>query len=490
MARLPCLFVLAVAALAAGAYAKKYTRDVCILGGGPAGLSAAAFAKDRGLSVIVLERENVYGGNCNTEKVDAGPDKPAWLDTGVIAHANTTALQALFPADGWTLESPLVAERFAPGLLLPYPTTAQTPAYLVDWAGGNFSAPYGPLTGGSPDAFLAAFGRLLDLVKTIPWLNRGRYPDPVPPELLRPFSAIIEEHQLQPLVPTFFHPILSALGLTNYSDPEVAPAYLTLLYLKPALLLKLTTPGYGFTIKGGCIKVYDGMVAHIGAANVILRANVRRVTRPAADALGGAVSVDFSVGLSQRSHTASCQHLLVAYPQTPTSLQPLDLDAKEAKAFETFKGFYLYTLEVAVEGPLASQAYNFINADLSSPGAAGAVKEGRYPGLNRFIGSMPGFPAAGVAVALEPLSTKAMRKIVKAQLAKVPTSYITKATILKIDAHTNYFPHASTASLAGPSPNAYAQREALQGYRRTRWISNQGDVALAWQNSYAAVQAL
>ncbi|KAG2429401.1 hypothetical protein HYH02_014057 [Chlamydomonas schloesseri] len=72
----------------------------------------------------------------------------------------------------------------------------------------------------------------------------------------------------------------------------------------------------------------------------------------------------------------------------------------------------------------------------------------------------------------------------------MPPSYITKATILKIDEHRNYFPHASTASLAGPSPNAYTLREQLQGYRRTRWLSNQGDCSLAWQNSYTAVQAL
>ncbi|KAG2429402.1 hypothetical protein HYH02_014058 [Chlamydomonas schloesseri] len=369
------------------------------------------------MSVIVFEKDVTYGGNCNTEKVAAGPGQPDWLDTGVILHANTTALNKLFGASaeaaGYTIDSPLVAERFAPGRLLPYDTTAQSPTYLVDFPGANYSAPYGLLTGGSPDAFFAAFGRLLNHVKSIPWLNRGRYPDPVPAELLRPFSAVIHELQLQALVPTLFHPILGALGITNYSDPEVAPAYLALLYLKPALLLKLTTPGYGFTVRGGCIKIYDGMVDYIGAADVLVNANVRAVQRPAGGATGGSVTVTYSLGGSRKNRTAVCKSLLVAYPQTPSSVQPLDLDAKEKKAFETFKGFYLYTLEVAIEGPLANKSFSLVNADLSALTASGAIREGRYPGLNRFVGGMPNFPVAAVAVALEPLSTKEMKKIVQ-----------------------------------------------------------------------------
>ncbi|KAG2446169.1 hypothetical protein HXX76_000763 [Chlamydomonas incerta] len=487
MARRVALAVVLAFVLSSFAFGAPLNRDVCILGGGPAGLSAAAFAKDRGMSVVVFEKEMSYGGNCNTEKVNAGPGKPDWLDTGVILHANTTALNKLFITDNYTIDSPLVAERFAPGLLLPYDTTAQSPTYLVDFPNGNYSAPYGLLTGGSLDAFLAAFGRLLNHVKSIPWLNRGRYPDPIPAELLRPFSAVIEELQLEALVPTFFHPILGALGITDYSDPEVAPAYLALLYLKPALLLKLTTPGYGFTIKGGCIKIYDGMVKHIGRSNVLVSANVKLVKRPVGGAIGGSVTVTYSLNGSKKNRTANCKSLLVAYPQTPMSLKSLDLDAKEKKAFETLKGFYLYTLEVTIEGPFASKAFSLVNADLSSPGT---ISEGRYPGLNRFVGGMPNFPVAAVAVALEPLTNNEMKKIVQKQLDKLPKSYITNSTILSIKAHANYFPHASTASLSGPGPNAYTLREQLQGYRRTRWISNQGDCSLAWQNAYTAVQAL
>ena len=64
--------------------------DIKIIGGGPAGLAVAYYAKKRNLSFQVYESSNLVGGNCRTVSFDhikyyLGPlngmeNSPTWND--------------------------------------------------------------------------------------------------------------------------------------------------------------------------------------------------------------------------------------------------------------------------------------------------------------------------------------------------------------------------------------------------------------------------
>jgi monoamine oxidase len=56
-------------------------RDVCIIGGGAAGTYAALGLRDRGRSVVVVEKSERLGGHCETFR---DPASGAAIDIGVI----------------------------------------------------------------------------------------------------------------------------------------------------------------------------------------------------------------------------------------------------------------------------------------------------------------------------------------------------------------------------------------------------------------------
>src|SRR6516162_3347308 len=58
--------------------------DVCVIGAGASGMSAAAFLKDEGADVVVIESQSDIGGYCNTVQfAPPAPGAPAWIDIGV-----------------------------------------------------------------------------------------------------------------------------------------------------------------------------------------------------------------------------------------------------------------------------------------------------------------------------------------------------------------------------------------------------------------------
>ncbi|AGO83251.2 hypothetical protein pdul_cds_990 [Pandoravirus dulcis] len=466
-------------------------RDVCVLGGGAAGMAAAVFAKDRGHSVVVIESADRVGGQCDTIDFTApAPGMPSWIDIGVQFFANTTAANeaGLGP---WTIDSVGIVQRFAgPGSVYPLDFTVDTtPNYAVNLRQGvsyGFQPPAPP----TPE-FLAAYYRLSVIIASYPWIDRADVPSPVPAELLVPFSQFIATHQLGPLVPSLFVPQLSGGGLGAFDKLTTLYA---LLNLSPTISRIFSVPYAGFVVAGGCRGIYDGMRAYLtadSADNVLVNARTLIAVRPYSPRLpvivGGTLSAPSGGGGNRvtGSFAYRCDKLIVAYAQTEDALKPLALDAAERRVFKEVRQRYYFTGTIDAAGPVVDGgAFNMLNIDPTSPFGTPAL-----PAVTQLTRGLPYGPVQFKATSQEPVSVSAMRQTVIEQLARMPASLLTNATAVDEFLLHAFQPHFTDAELARPG-GAYAALEALQGHRKTYYVGALKNFAVTyqlWQASYDLV---
>lgn len=468
-------------------------RDVCVLGGGPSGLSAAVFAKDRGLDVLVLEREGEYGGNCNTETFTpplAGA--PNWIDIGTAAFPDTTKLKVL-NNDTWNVDSVAFAKRFAGNnsiiiLDLTNPATA-TPTYLADFARG-FNFGVAQSTPEQQAAFGAAAFRWLGLLKRFPWIQQSNWPSPIPADAVVPLPEVIDQLQLQPLLP-LFNQILYGGGFSSLNIPVVY----ALAALKPSLLYAFITPNVLFSINGGCIKMYDGMVSYLGAKNVILNAEVVEAERPTRYNNGRRSYARLSYSVNQgsrcRYQEVRCKHVVVAFPQTLQSIAFLQPDWKEQAAFRDFFYRQIYTMELNVTGPVANapSGFTILNFDLNTFGNVAVAPSFAY--IQR---GLPYGPAQAPLISDTKLSPSQVMATFRAQARSFPAELLAINNVLASDSHDQYFPSLPAASLT-QTVNPFKRIMDLnnESYRGTSWVSTNlctPDTVGCWELSYNTVQKI
>ncbi|AJF96839.1 thioredoxin reductase [Pandoravirus inopinatum] len=476
------LLMLAVSADAASSPFRLATghRDVCVLGGGAAGMAAAVFAKDRGHSVVVIESADRVGGQCDTIDFAApAPGMPSWIDIGVQFFANTTAANEV-GLGPWTIDSVGIVQRFAgPGSVYPLDfTTDTTPNYAVNLLQGvsyGFQPPAPP----TPE-FLAAYYRLSVIIASYPWIDRAEVPSPVPAELLVPFSQFIATHDLGPLVPSLFVPQLSGGGLGAFDKLTTLYA---LLNLSPTISRIFSVPYAGFVVAGGCRGIYDGMRAYLtadDADNVLVNAKTLIAVRPYSPRLpvivGGTLSTpDNGNGLAG-SFTYVCGKLIVAYAQTEQNMKPLALDVAERRLFKEVRQRYYFTGTIDAAGPVVDGgAFNMLNIDPTSPFGTPAL-----PAVTQITRGLPYGPVQFKATSQEPISVAAMRQLVVEQLARMPASLLTNATAVDEFLLHAFQPHFTDAELARPG-GAYAALEALQGHRKTYYVGALKNFAVTYQ---------
>lgn len=495
--RLSLLLVAGLCLLIGASRAQAGVRDVCIIGGGPSGLSAAAFAKDRGLDVLVFERQEEYGGNCNTEFFQAPfPGAPNWIDIGTAAFPSTVRLNEL-NGDTWSIDSVAIARRFAGNSSLTFldltNSSNNNPTYFADFARG---VNYG-LQQSTPQQaaeFGAALFRWLNLQAQYPGIQEAKWTSPTPAPLLISLSEAIEQYQLQPLFPLFSQLIFGG-GLPDYSK---VPLLYALAAIKPSLVLLLTQANVGFTVNGGCIKMYDGMVDYIGRSNVLLNVDVIEVERPQRSRIFGRgnnfVTVSYSSNSGSRCRypqEVRCKNLVVAFPQTLDSIDFLQPDWREQQAFKDFYYHYIYTLELNVTGGIASQFKGFTiqNFDVSEYGYVPDA-----PALAYIQRGLPYGPAQAPLISSKRLTSGQLRAAIRAQTRNFPADLLTVNGVLASDAHDQYFPMLPPAALAqDPNPLQRIKDLNADGYRNTYWISTSlatPDTVGCWQIAYDVVRSI
>lgn len=449
-------------------------RDVCIQGSSASGMSAAVFLKDKGYDVLVIEKEPEIGGHCNTYFfTPPAPGLPNWIDIGVQVYDNTTYLNEIGFGQ-WNLDTAAFAQRFAPGLLNPVDFTKPLPVFEADI---RHNISYGQVNETPGPAFYTAFAKLFQIGLQYPWLNNADYPDPIPSELLVPFSDFIISNDLEPLNELVFRELLGGLG-----DFQNLTTLYALPIVSPASLLFITTPNVTFSILGGCIQIYNGIRNYLGPQNVLTNTLVTLALRsPTHSNIPTILFLDNGTNI----WIERCRKLIVAFPPILEDLLYLLPTPAEIDVFKYAQPRYYYVAEANVTGPMPDVgSYVFNNIDLTQP-----FNDSVRPAL---LGIQRGLPYGPSATGMDSntyLTDKQAYQILSQQLAGVPNSLATTKSIINFRSHNRYQPHFVNSSLT-QSPNPYTRLEALQGQQNTYFLSVLQHYAVSaqmWEASYDLV---
>jgi len=475
--------------------------DVCVLGAGASGMATAVFAKDNGRSVIVLENTDHIGGHCNTVRIKGHPNE--WLDIGVELFPNTTAANeaGLGP---WNISTVEIVDRFVgPDGTLPQ-QDRQGFTCLVDTDIESLIQPCLPTTSNAsiPYQVAEAFETFYGIMARYPWIDLARFPDPIPEELLQPFSQFIIDNELEPLNLEYFIPYLTAGGLGDFQNLTTLFA---LLNLSPTINFIFKGPGTGFVINGGCERIYQGMTDYLGRDHVITRADVESVWRLPHPVDGGS---NFIIGTKQQQQQTDqetcdarwpqecvqrlqrtpffyqCGAVVVAYPPTLKSLKPFQLSSQEQQLFAQVSTRDYFTGTLTATGDI--QQYN--NVDVLNVNLETTFRTPILPSITQVTSTLPQHdPMVLKASSQTHIPLENMRGIVESQFQQFPRSFLSNSTVDIFIKHV-YQPHFSVQALAD---DAYGRLADLQGKQNTFYITALNTYSTTyhvWNDAYLLVQ--
>jgi len=475
-------------------------RDVCILGAGASGMFSAVTLKDRGYSVAVFENTPLPGGHCATDfytPLSSTPlpngDLANYVDLGVHIYPDTRLVRqaGIYP---YNINTTDIIARFSSITPSTVAEDFSAPSrnFLVDYTppqGFPAVIPEAPATLAQEEALGLALQELAGLLNSkYPWLNVPGYPDPIPAELLVPFSQWVTDNGFQALAP-FFNQFVSGLG--SY---ESVTALYALGILSPTVLFIFGVPGAAFHINGGCIQIYNGMSTFLGA-DVHYNFTTTSVQRPCGTG-GGHCSnpsrttttlkgVNTFTGVAS---TFTCGQVIVSFAQTTSNLEAFDLDASEITLFNAVNVRHFWGGVITVSGANTTGAFNMNQADFSSP-----FLEPQYPGLillNKEYAYLR--PATFNLASPVYLPDAAALLLANLQLADLAFNKLINFgwQITDVDYH-QYQPYVSGNDLS-VSPNFYTRLRQKQGYRNTYHVGAATAYAgsyIVWESAYNLILA-
>jgi hypothetical protein len=309
---------------------KPHQPSICIIGAGPAGLSAAWFLKERGYrNVIVLERESRVGGKCYSVTVQ-GKSFDLGANYITSAYKQVKRLARLFGANMYT-EGSLRAYDYQSREFtsLFKAVVRQTSLLKLGWL-----------------SLLYMFKRWR-LCGIISPRNPGYKNISSHPELCQPFDQWLKANGLANLAVLFQIPI-TLMGYGKLS--EISTAY-ALTYMSNAtfmdLVLAAVSPGilgYPKRFTEGYQRLWDRISWQLEVKN---GAEVTRVTR------GEKVIVEYRMmeehlgNLTNSKQTLACDYLVVATPLIYESVSEFlsDMTEQEKELFKkvTYDPFIVTT---------------------------------------------------------------------------------------------------------------------------------------------------
>jgi hypothetical protein len=403
-------------------------RDVCIIGGGAAGTYAALGLRDRGRSVVVVERSGRLGGHCETYR---DPATGAPIDIGVIVFPDNALVRGLFARFGVSLVS---------GSL------GGAAAEYVDFRTGSAVAAYDPpaLDVGT------ALGTYLQILETrFPFLDENGFqlpePGPLLDELLLPFGQWVSLYGLEALVPTFFQfeqgfgPLLEVTTLyvlKNMSRAVVSAALSGSFLLAPF----------------GAGALYEAAGAELGG-DVCYGSSVCDVRRDA-----GGVCLRVRTPEGQRSIRAS--RLLFTAPPVLANLSGFDLDTREFSLFSRFRRHHYWTGVARIDG--MPPGVSLLSAAPDTPFNLGAL-----PGTYSIRPSpVPGLFDVKYA-SDRYLPDHLVRRRIRRDIERVATDNVSGLSFGGFAIFKNHSPYSVVVRPQHIQDGFYASLQALQGHRDT-----------------------
>lgn len=311
-------------------------RDVCIIGGGSAGTYTAVRLKQMGKSVILIEKEDLLGGQVNTY---TDPASGKTIDYGVKVFNNISVVTDYFasldvqlaPFTGYVPDETTIYADLA--------TASDIPASTIP--------PAGNLTEG--------LLRYQAQLNKYPYLENGfdlQYP--VPEELLMPWGGFIEKHNLSSISGLVYGLVGGPGNILSQPAIYVMKNFNEVQVHSALTYSSLTTTSLDNQ------ELYNKALAFLGnGSDAFLSSGVTAVTRRAGD-----VEVDVDTPFGPKKIEAS--QLVIAVPPTLSTLEPfLDLSRSERDIFGHFNNSYLFASIVGNSG--IGKTASLANVDLEAP---------------------------------------------------------------------------------------------------------------------------
>jgi hypothetical protein len=411
-------------------------RDVVIIGGGSAGTHAAISLKDKGKSIIVIEKKARLGGHTETY-TDPATGIPQ--DYGVVVYHNTSIVHNYFKR----FNVPLRVSDLASPRRLDY--DLQTGIQL------NITHP-------GPEAVGAALGKYTAFLSQYLELDKGMYlPSPVPEDLLMPFGKFATKYGIEDLFQTFYN--------TNQGvgDLLTIPVLENLRVSGLDLVKQLASNGLISTARRNNSEIYGKAQAELlAAASLLLSSKVKHSSRTDH-------GVELIVQTPQGIKCIRAKKLLITIPPRTNLLRPFDLSQQERAIFSKLinTGYYVALYKntglpddlgiwnYAKDAPFNLASFPGLYSIL--PTAIPGTKT-EYNGSQR---SERTYPIADATVKAE------MVAAIKRLQAMNPSDF--NATEPELVVYTAHAPFYLQAKPEDAKAGFYEKMYALQGQRSTYW---------------------
>lgn len=423
------------------------TRDVCVIGGGSSGTYSAIGLRDRGKSVVVIEKEDRLGGHTRTY-ID--PLTGGTIDIGVIVFHNTSTVQNYF-------------RRFSVSLTT-FEFSSSVTQY-VDFRTGQVDETFVPTSSEAISTGLQAYAAQL---AKYPYLDNGFYlPDPVPEDLLLPFGEFVTKYDLASMVGVVFQ---YGQGL---GDLLSKPTLYVLKLIGTATVTSILE-GFLTTARHDNELLYEAAQSTLGS-DVLLNSTIIAMDRG-----GDGNETDYAtiiVNTPTGQVMTQCKKIVSSIPPKIDNLQGYDLSANETRLFSQFfnVGYYTGVLRnsgipdnTTVKNVAAETPYNLP----PFPAVYGNDGTGVPNLINAKYGSNATLPDDQVKADI----------LAKVQALDFPgknTSAEPEFAIYR--SHAPFLLHVSSEAIAA---GFYADLYALQGQKRTFYTGaafHTHDSSLLWE---------
>ncbi|RSM77322.1 FAD-dependent oxidoreductase [Kibdelosporangium aridum] len=411
-------------------------RDVCVIGGGASGSYAAVRLRDLGRSVVLVERKGRLGGHTETfhDPVTGGT-----VDVGVAGYHDIPLVRHHFGR----FDVPLQFSRTDP-------STIRFADHRTGLPVDNYRMP--------PVSRLSEYANVLE---QYPYLEDGPdLPDPVPAELVAPFTDLMAKHGFADLAPFLY---LVSQGRSDLFD---LPALYEMKYLNGPAVHAMLTGTTVTTSRRNNSELYEKITTFLGD-DVLLNATLTGVSR---DRAGVRVLLRTPHGPA----TIRARRLVVT---VPPPLAGLDMDSTERALFSRFSPGGYYTSVLRLPGVPQVPIQN-VSADASRQHMPS------MPGM--YLLAATGIPEIFIAYygSSRPQPETRVRADILGALGRLQSTGVLPTTQPRFEMFASHAPFLLSVSGRDIADGFYRRLSALQGRRNTFYTGaafHTNDSTLLWR---------
>ncbi|KAK7917670.1 hypothetical protein PG985_011278 [Apiospora marii] len=333
--------------------------DVVIVGGGAGGAHAALRLKDMGKIIVLIEQEDILGGNVDSYTPLGTKDS---MDYGVFSFVDYAGATALF--DRLNIST-------AP------PSRVRAPTKYADFTTGEpipgYTAPESAAARTAMEKYLAVCERYEDML--VPGLWNFPPGDAVPEDLLMRFGDFVERYGIVDAVPQIYS--VTGFGLGRMEDE----------------LTMTVMQGFGAQMARSMLgrqdnfvpashrnqDVYDAMARLIGDESILYETKVVQSIRTPDE---GVILTAQNQRTGEETTIHAAKLLMAIRPVGEAAMRPFDLDPQETGVFSKFD--YVHVWATLVRHPSLTAGNTSVANLPAAVAPANYLETPRLPFLGKF----------------------------------------------------------------------------------------------------------